>query len=227
MVTTTTVIPSADDIREAASAVYAAEGYVREDGTRDTGKVIERLAQILQASPVTSKADRKAKAVTRDMLTDQVFPTAPGQDAWAEQDNPRIAEEVWKQLRKDVWSFAAFGSSSKLQTAVRTAMGNGYAVCRTAIGGGADDAVYITDNFECIRADWMEKRQRQANKANSTLVQDELFLMRIRPDDAPTIRQQGIRFLKGQLQSGTAQLNAAIEAGNSNGSGTEPGTDEA
>src|SRR5215831_1718145 len=135
-------------ITQGVLAAYEREGYTGADGSRDMKGMPNRIFGVIESAKVLNKREREAKAITRGNVFAGVFPSFPLPDAWEDESDPGLTEEVYKKIDSEVWA-ELNPTSGRVQRLVGVNMGNGYVLCRTELGRDRVDAVYITDAREC------------------------------------------------------------------------------
>jgi|SRR5215831_17071287 len=156
-------------IADAVDAHYLAGGYINDDGDRDQAAVAAAIYAVVARAHVLGTGERVSKAVTRGQLVAAVFPSLPQREAWADQPDPSIAEEVDKQIRQKVWDLAKSDLTGQVQKLVGVHT-PGLILCRTKIGTDAVDAVYVTEDVDCITEDFagpLGDAMRRANRRMS------------------------------------------------------------
>ena len=223
----TVQVPGRDEIDQAAHAAYAAEGYLAADGGIDRKLVREAMFEVLRPNLVAGKGERKDKAVTRGALVRQVFPSLPAPDTFAEQGSPALAAAVWQKIYQQLWNEARPGATSAFQKLVGFNMGNGYWLCRTTVGDDKTSAVYITDDYECIRDDHTAPQMAKVARLSSQAIVDNELLIARQPHNAQKYKRAYDRNMRLMISGGHDRLVAAIEAAGNNGSeAAETGTGE-
>ena len=200
-------------VSQGVYSAFKAEGYVTEDGVRDQPKLRARLFEIVAGAKVVHKSERGEKAVTRGELMSRAFPSLPGPEDWAEQDDPALAAVVYQTIdRTYVWPETSGNAATALQRMAGVNMGNGYVVLRTKIGRDAIPAVYISDNAACIDADGvlpvLARRRRAAETAADYC---EMITMR-HPELGRHMENVYSRTLRSAVDAGTQRLRLATES---------------
>ena len=199
-------------VTTAVDAAFAASDHLLEDGTRDTVKVRELIVEALRTRKVLNKKERAVKAVTRGAMVEAVFPALPGPDSFSETDDPELAQAVWSEVDKYLWSMTNASYSSAVQHLVGQVMGNGYVLCRTKVGRDATWASYITDDVACIREDFIGPIHVSLDRATSRALHGHELLIQRRPDIAAQVVAGLNKKLKALQQLTQTQLQLALEA---------------
>lgn len=191
-------------IDTAVEAAYAVHGYLDAMGRRDLPKIRARMLDALRERKVITPEDKKrGKPISQNSLVELIFPNTPGPDAWAGEEDPLLAEVVWKRLRTNLWTEADSKSKSKLQIMVASEMGNGYMLLRATVGTDLVPSVYITDNYALIREDLNGPNKRRAQLALERYLADSQMFATRQPNHAAAISRDFAKTTK-QLASNAA-----------------------
>lgn len=218
--------PQAAAITRGVLSAYEAEGYVLADGSKDIPRVREHVFEALTPHKVLNWRDRDAKAITRGALVQQVFPSLLGPDRFSEADDPQLAKAVWDKIYSDLWSQLTPGAGGPVQRLVGLNMGNGYVLCRTQIGIDSTDAVYITDDRQCIERDYLVPDNTGLQRKIEAVTRNREMLIMRQPGNARRYAQGFDARLKALAAGGHDRLALAVEASSVNGSDAAE-TDEA
>lgn len=204
-----------DTANEAVIAAFAADDLVTEKGERDLVKMRARIFEAVYKAKALNKAERVVRAITRGALVAHVFPSLPGPDTYGEEDDQEardMAAEVYKRISAAVWSAASDVPTSPVQRLVGIGMGNGYVLCRTKIGPDQVEAVYVTDDLECIRLDFTrpDNESLEAKIKKSTAKREMLVLRQ--PHNARTYASELGKTLKTATAVSSAQMQMALDA---------------
>jgi hypothetical protein len=115
---------------------------------------------------------------------------------------------VW--LNTKVWGEAKPGADSPLQRLVGVNMGNGYVMCRTKIGDV--DAVYITDDIECVRIDFTRPENAAIDRRLAMATRNREMLVLRQPENAAKYASEYKRTLHGALATASAQMQLAVDS---------------
>jgi hypothetical protein len=204
-------LPTPEQETEAVNAAFAAEGYIKDNGTKDMAQMRRRMIDVLRSSEVENVRDRLTKPITRGALTGQVFPGLPGPDSFDEQENPVLARDVWAKLGTLIWG--QISANGALQTEVERYTGNGHFVCQTKVGKDQTPAVYLTSNFRLINEDLLGKLNRQVRAKMETVVRVRETLIRRRPQDAGRVAKMAADEFRAVQETSTQRVMlAAAEA---------------
>ncbi len=221
-VTTATGSPQKAAIDQGAREAYAAEGFVTDAGIRDTTRVREHVFEVLRPHKVLTWGEREDKAITRGAVTAQVFPGLPGPDTFSDQEDPQLARAVWVKVSSEVWSQLQPGAAGPVQQLVGRNMGNGYVLCRTKIGADSTDAVYITDNRQCIERDYLTPDNARLQRLFEATSDNRAMLIARQPANARRFAQGYDSRVKALGSAAHDKLHLAVEA---SVNGTEPETE--
>jgi hypothetical protein len=200
-----------EEVQVSVLASYTIDGYVKEDGARDIPKIAERVAAILSEDPVRSWTEAKTKPVTRADMVERVFPSLPGPEAWADQEDPDLAEKTWNRVNNDLWGISSNSPRSPLQRYVATLNGSGYFVCRRKVGKHDLLATYISDDARCIMADCVSPAETRAARAATQYTDVLVMVVTRKPEMAKTAMRSYSARMKQLTQTGHDQLMLAIE----------------
>jgi hypothetical protein len=209
---TPAVLPTKLEVDAAVYAAFVADGYVMDDGAPDKAKVREHMLELLRPRKVTSWAERGSKAVTRGEMVKTVFPSLPGPDLWADQPNPALAEKVWSEIDSYLWTETRPSSTSALQRLVGFSMGNGYVLCRAKIGDNRTNAVYVTDNRQCIDRDYVKAEVDALERMVGRLVGNREMLIIRQPEHGAHYLRAFNTSLKHLQLTGASRLQQALMA---------------
>jgi hypothetical protein len=202
-------IPSKAAIDLAVHAIAEQDGYVLEDRI-DMAMLRNRMFETIAPAKVLLKRERAGKAVQRPQLLAALFPSLPTPDLFDDQADPPLTEKVYGWLDTKVWGEAKPGADSPLQRLVGVNMGNGYVMCRTKIG--RVDAVYITDNIDCIREDFTRPENASIDRKLAMATRNREMLVLRQPENATKYANEYNRTLRGSLAAAAATLQLAVDS---------------
>ena len=208
-------------IKRGVAAAYGAEGYVTEDGEPDHEAIIERLFERVLTAEATTTAERAKVAIPKRDLMTVAFPQVPGPEAWAEQDDPELAEGIYLKLEGRVWTWCKMEEDGPVQQRLNS--GHGLVLCRTKVNPHRTDAVYVTRDWRCITADLAPKYERAAKRNAERLAQQLAMVAHRIPQHGKPAKAIVTGTLRGTLTSGTAAMDRVLEANNG---GASEGADE-
>jgi hypothetical protein len=187
------VIDLAAQIQEGVFNVFDdAELLLDDDGDGDVRGIDKpklRLAiyeHVIEAR-VQTKADRRAKAITKGALTLLVLPNA---DDDASDD---VGRKVYDELMRLVWNETNPNQTGFIQNLVGEVTddnGLGYVLVRTKVSvkGNPMDAVYVTSDFDRIAEDFTSPLGAAVTRAAKKYATNASMLIR-RGQDAKKVRR--------------------------------------
>ena len=95
-----------------------------------------------------------------------------------------------------MWGETKSSADSPVQRLVGVNMGNGYVMCRTKIG--KVDAVYITDNIDCIREDFTRPEADAITRKLKMATKNREMLVLRQPDNAMKYANEYNRALRAE-----------------------------
>lgn len=223
--------PQKAAVKAGVQTAYEAEGYITPSGVKDTTAVRERIFEVVRPHKVLAYRDREGLAITRGEVTKEVFPGLLGPDQFDDADDPQLAQAIWIKIDSAVWTQLQANANGPVQRLVGINMGNGYVLCRTQIGVNSTDAVYITDNRQCIERDYLS-RDNKALQAKIDLIAANREMLILRQPDNAAVYARGLdRLLKALESASHDRLALAIEAATADDSddadGSGDGSDDA
>ena len=141
-----------------------------------------------------------------------IFPQLPGPDTFSESDDPEMAQAVWTEIDKYLWSQTNASYSSAVQHLVGQVMGNGYVLCRTKVGRDTIWASYITDDVTCIREDFIAPINISLDRATTRALHGHELLIQRRPDIASQVAAGLNKKLKALQLTTQTHLQLALDA---------------
>lgn len=191
---------------------YAADGFLTEDGAKDTAKVRQHVFEVVRTHKVLAWNEREAKAISRGAVVTEVFPNLAGPDQFSEAEDPQLARAIWLRIYQDLWSHLQPGASGAVQQLVGQAMGNGYVLVRTKTGADGIDAVYVTDNRTCIERDLLAPESASLQRKFDAVIATRGMLIHRQPDNAKRYAARFDHQVKALGAAGHDQLALAVEA---------------
>jgi hypothetical protein len=204
--------PLDERLERAIAVAYGQHGYVTDDVRDDEQIVVLLLNRVLQAE-VHKTAERAQVAVPKRELMTLVWPQVAGPEAWAEQDDPELAEALYMRLESNVWSFLRVELTGQVQDRLNGA--HGLVLCRTKVNPHKTDAVYVTRDWKCIAADYAPKYTKAAERAATKLAMQLALVAERIPDHGKRSKTVVTDSLKQSLTSGTTTMDRALQAGES------------
>ena len=196
MTTQVVEVSTAAVVELAVRQAHEEAGFTLPDGKLDTAKLRQRVLDVIARDKVLAWNERKDKAVTKGTLVATLYPGVPGPDEFDSQDDPRLAQEVWKKITTWLWNETKPNATSALQRLVGVHLGNGYVLCRTKVGRDRADAAYITDDRECIEKDFIAPESASLNRKYEQVIADREMLMTRQPQNARRYARNLERSLK-------------------------------
>jgi hypothetical protein len=163
------------------------EGLLQPNGRTNRALLRERLVKFLRGRIVTSRNDRDGKAANKGDLVREIFPTFSDSLAELRDNDPQLADTVWKKLADLLWQEASTGAQSAVQKLVERKLGTGYMVCRAKVGTGNLDSVYITSDWDCIRRDFLLLDNAKVMRQMTRSIANQVTLISQRPEEAELI----------------------------------------
>lgn len=161
-------VPYLDAEFEAAEqAAYGFHGYVDEDGDPSISALADAITVKVRKHRALKKTERSAKAIRLEKLMAEVFSNVAGPDQWADQPNPRLAEDLYDHLKAKVWSLVRDDENGAVQQRLEDLNGEeaGLVLLRTSVSSRAQNAVYVTTDWGCLEADGDSKVRRNSVNA--------------------------------------------------------------
>lgn len=140
----------------------------------------------------------------------RVFPKVVGPEGWAEEDDPDVAQEVYKRLDSYCWRMTALSPDGRIQT--RLNGDDGLVLMRTKVNPHRTDAVYVTRDLGCLLEDAI-KPQRAAEKkrADRDAAFTAMLIERV-PEHGKRFNRELVGGLTTALDSAKAITAGALEA---------------
>lgn len=221
--------PNSNPVKEAIDRgvheAFAAEDYLTEDGAKDMTKVRERMYAVLAPRKVLALGERKDKAVTRGNMVREVFPGLLPPEQHENAADPQLAAAVWNKIQQAIWGELRPGASGPMQRIVGLNSGNGYILCRYVKGTDKTPAAYITDVFQCIQKDYVDRDNADLLRKIAALRANREMLIMRQPKNARRYASGLDAQLKAISAATHDQLKLAIEASTANGNGATADAD--
>lgn len=202
-------IPAKAAIDLAVHAILEQQNLIVDEKI-DMSKLRNQLFETIVPAKVLAKKERAEKAVQRPQLIAALFPSLPAPERFDEQPDPPLAEKVYAWIDAKVWGETKSSADSALQRLVGVNMGNGYVMCRTKIG--RVDAVYITDNIDCIREDFTRPENDAIDRKLKMATKNREMLVLRQPDNAVKYANEYNRTLRGALDTAKTQMQLAVDS---------------
>jgi hypothetical protein len=202
-------IPSKAAIDLAVHAIAEKDGLIVDEKI-DMAKLRNRLFEAIVPAKVLAKKERAEKAVQRPQLIAALLPSLPAPEQFDHQADPPLAEKVYGWFDAKVWGETKSSADSAVQRLVGVNMGNGYVMCRTKIG--RTDAVYITDNIDCIREDFTRPEADAITRKLKMATKNREMLVLRQPDNAAKYANEYNRALRAELANAATQMQLAVDS---------------
>lgn len=198
-------------VQQAVFAAHTAQGYIRGDGRKDSSKIRRCMLDIIHAPGIVTAKNQRAKLCTRrENLTGGTYDQLPGPTDWDDQPNPRLAEETWRQVDKDLWGETKPDFDSELQKMIADELGNGFVLCRYKVG--MSDAVYITSDPVCIQVDFLRLDNESAERKLERVTGNRVMVVQRLPQHGKLFMKDYDKRLTAALEQGKDRLQLAYES---------------
>jgi hypothetical protein len=198
-----------DRIDTAVAVAYGQHGYLAEDGAFDIPAMIDKLTALVLTAEVFHKKERASKGITRRRIMEHMFSQVPGPETWAEQEDPELAEGVYKTLDTACWRQMAITPSAPVQSRL-----NGehtLVLCRTKVNPNQTDAVYVTRDLGCLIEDAIKhQRASQKKRADNDAAFTAMLIERV-PEHGKKFNRELIGGLTTALNSAKAISAGALQ----------------
>lgn len=200
-------------IETAVALAWGRHGYMTDEGEMDTHAPIKKLADLVSTRAVAeSKADRAKVCITRREAMNHVFEHVPGPEDWAQQEDPELAEGVYKSLDTYLWRLTAIGPSGPIQ--MRLNGDQGLVLLRTKVNPHKTDAFYATRDLGCLLEDaYKQLRAAEKRRADRDAAFTAMLIERV-PEHGKRFNRELVGGLTTALNSAkaiTAGVLAAVE----------------
>jgi hypothetical protein len=196
-------------VTDEIDAVYGRHGYLIE-GEPNRRAVEDKVYDLVATAVVDKRADRGKLAVSRRNLVKAAFPQVPGPEAWAEADDPELAEGVYKRLDSYIWRLVDDNAGGKIQSRLNSDIG--LILCRTKATPDKADAVYVTSDLQCLLQDFTKPQKERISKEALRFATNLAMAVDRRPEHAAQFKRELNSAMKAALGTGNAILVPAIEA---------------
>jgi hypothetical protein len=196
-------------IDKEVDAVYMRHNYLV-DGEPKRRLVEDKIYDLVSNAVVDKRADRGKLAVSRRQLMAVAFPQVPGPDAWAEQQEPDVAEGVYTRLDGFVWRLVSADRDGKIQARLNS--DSGRILCRTRATPDKNDAVYVTSDLQCLLADFTSPQKDRITREATRFANNLAMAVDRLPEHAARFKRELASGMKTALGTGNAILIPAIEA---------------
>jgi len=197
-------------IDQATDLAFVQHGYVVGDGEPDKRAVEDKVYGLVSVAVVDKRADRGRLAVTRRSLMSSTFPQVPGPEAWAEQQDPDLASGVYKNLDGHLWRLVSPEANGKIQ--VRLNGDTGLILCKTKATPNEVDAVYVTNDLNCLLADFSGPQRTKLKKEADRFARNLAMAVERLPQHSKRFKGELTGGMKTALDAGLNTLQPALEA---------------
>jgi|GEM_PF-5204527 len=150
----------------AATAYHEAcgrHGYITEEGVIDPTRVADKLFEPVSKARADKLIERRV-GLTRRKLVEIAFDDVPGPEAWDAEEDPELAEALYKRVDSLCWRQTNIHPDGPLQSRFNSELS--VVMLRTKTNPDKLDAVYVTRSMSCIMAD-LYKKQKADQKARA------------------------------------------------------------
>lgn len=147
----------------AAHKVCGRYGYITEEGEIDPTRVADKLFGPVSEARADKLTERRV-GLTRRKLVEIAFPDVAGPEAWDDEEDPDLAQALYKRLDSLCWRQTNIQPDGPLQSRFNSELG--VVMLRTKTNPDKLDAVYVTRSVPCIMAD-LYKKQKADQKARA------------------------------------------------------------
>ena len=203
----------AERVETAKYAAYGQHNLVTSDGEPDQEALIQCVFEIVKDAIVEKPSERAKKAVTRPEFMEQIFPKVPGKAEWIEQEDPELAEALYKSVDSDIWRLLSVNPDGPVQSMLNGRGDDSTLLCRVDQSRAREAHAYVTRNRKCLYEDYSAKARAEIERATNKLA----GLMAQAIDRVPEHSQAFAREYDGATRiavtSGTGIVRGALEAG--------------
>lgn len=201
--------PLSERIEQAVELAWAQHGYAR-DGELDKQAVEDKVYGLVAVAVVEKRADRGRVALTRRQLMSSTFGQVPGPEAWAEEEDPEVAAGVYSRLAGHLWRLVSADVDGKVQGRLNGDLG--LILCHTKATPDKTEAVYVTQDLQCLLADFSGPQKAAIQKAADKMAKNFVMVVGRQPGYAKRFNQELSGAIKAALGTSQAILTPAIEA---------------
>ena len=152
-----------DQVETEVQIVYGRHSLIDQHGEKDQAALTDRVFAIVSKAIVNTPAERPKVAITRTDLMSRIFPDVPGDAEWIEQDDPELAEAIYKQLDTDVWRLLNVKDDGPVQQRLNGE--TGMLLCQTSKTRTRLQGAYVTRNLKCVLEDYSAPAQKKVKAA--------------------------------------------------------------
>jgi len=204
------VPPLEERIATAIMVAWGRHGYLTEDREADLLQVTDLIYELVSKAEATKKVERAKVGITRRALMEAVFPKVVGPEGWADEDDPEVAEGVYKALDSTCWRLTNTSPNGPIQSRLNS--DNGLVLCRTKVNPHRTDAVYVTRDLGCLLEDMIKpQRDNQKKRADRDAAFTAMLIERV-PEHGTRFNRELVGGLRTALDSAKAIVAGALEA---------------
>ena len=215
--------PLEERVSQGVEAAYAEHGYVNGDEL-DKQAVEDKVYELVAAAIVDKRADRGKTALTRRALMSSTFGQVPGPESWAEQDDPDVAAGVYGKLAGHLWRLVSPDADGKIQQRLNGDVG--LILCHTKATPDKTEAVYVTEDLQCLLADFTTPQKTRIEKAANRFAKNLAMAVDRQPEHAKRFNLELSGGIKAALGTSQAILMPALEAAKAGGDSEDSDVDE-
>jgi len=202
--------PLEDRVATATMVAWGRHGYLSDDGEPDLTKVTDLVYELVSKAEAKKKIERAKVGITRRALMEAVFPKVVGPEAWADEDDPEVAEGVYKALDSTCWRLTNTSPNGPIQNRLNS--DHGVVLCRTKVNPHRTDAVYVTSDLGCLLEDAIKpQRDNQKKRADREAAFTAMLIERV-PEHGARFNRELVGGLRTALTSAQAIVAGALEA---------------
>ena len=187
-------------VATAEAVAYGQQGYLTDEGEYDLPAISDVIYELVVQAVASKKNERAKVCVSRREIMDKVFPKVAGPEGWADEDDPDVAEGVYKRLDSACWRMTAMTPNGTIQQRLNS--DHALVLCRTRVNPHRTEAVYTTRDLACLLEDAI-KPQRANQKARAD--RDAAFTAML----IERVSEHGKRFNRELIGGLTTGLNSA------------------
>lgn len=216
---------SLDERADTAVAVtLGRRGYVHQDGSYNPEPLVGVLFALIEKAEATKKFERASVCITRRAMMEKGFPDTPGREHWADQEDPELAEKVYRKLDGLCWRLTSTRPDGPIQSRFNT--DHALVLVRTKVNPNGTDAVYVTRDLGCLIEDILKpQRAGQKKRADRDAALTAMLIERV-SEHGKRFNRELVGGLTTALESAKAITAGALAAASVDESDTDSGDDE-
>jgi hypothetical protein len=210
-------IDEKERLNQAVTAVHAANGLVKADGSLDNEARARRAVDLIAKEDHVAEepSERPTKAMAEVDLVKGTFSqglVGPAKEEYEAEEDPAFAEKVYRKCASLVRGDAKMDKSGKVQKLVGEANGLPEMIlCWTKIGKHQVPSVYLTRDLRCLLLDngaiLQQMLVKDAEKSANNMAE---WITRV-PDHAEALDKAYRKSLKKAQEAGQRILTAAVD----------------